>query len=66
MYENGLGVPQDYIQAHMWFNLAAASGVADMANRATKQRDLIAGNMTPEQISEAKRLAREWKPKRNK
>ncbi len=24
MYENGQGVPQDYVQAHMWFNLAAS------------------------------------------
>ncbi len=22
MYEDGKGVPQDYVQAHMWFNLA--------------------------------------------
>jgi TPR repeat protein len=21
MYQNGQGVPQDYLQAHMWFNL---------------------------------------------
>ncbi len=26
-------------------------------------RDIIAGRMTPEQISEAEKLAREWKPK---
>ena len=25
MYANGQGVPQDYVQAHKWFNLAAAS-----------------------------------------
>ncbi len=24
MLENGWGVPQDYVQAHMWFNLAAS------------------------------------------
>ncbi len=24
MYALGMGVPQDYVQAHMWFNLAAA------------------------------------------
>ncbi len=24
MYEKGLGVPQDYAQAHMWFDLAAS------------------------------------------
>ena len=61
MYEEGWGVAQDYIQAHMWFNLAAANvfGNDEMA----KRRDSVASKMTPEQISEAQRLAREWKPK---
>ena len=26
MYYNGQGVPQDYVRAHMWFNLSAAQG----------------------------------------
>ena len=26
MYATGQGVPQDYVQAHMWFNLAVAPG----------------------------------------
>ena len=24
MYKDGRGVPQDYVQAHMWYNLAAS------------------------------------------
>ncbi len=24
MYKNGQGVPQDHVQAHMWYNLAAS------------------------------------------
>ena len=32
-------------------------------DEAAKNRDLIAKEMTPEQIAEAQRLAREWKPK---
>jgi TPR repeat protein len=59
MYHNGLGVPQDYVMAHMWFNLAAALG----DEKALKTRDALAKNMTSEQITEAQRLAREWKPK---
>jgi TPR repeat protein len=59
MYEWGNGVPQDYTQAHMWFNLAGASGKAD----AIKYRDSVACKMTSDQIAEAQRLAREWKPK---
>ena len=59
MYLNGHGVPRDYTAAHMWFNLAAASGFPD----AEKTRDSVAARMTPEQIAEAQKLAREWKPK---
>jgi hypothetical protein len=59
MYAKGLGVPQDYVQAHMWFNLAAAKGDAD----AIKNRDRVSTMMTPAQIAEAQKLAREWKPK---
>jgi TPR repeat protein len=60
LYEWGDGVPQDIVLAHMWFNLAAAHGVseaADSRRRLERERD-----MTPEQIAEAQRLAREWKP----
>jgi len=58
-YEKGHGVPQDYIQACMWFTLAGAGGYTN----GIKVRDIVAGNMTPKQIAEAERLARDWKPK---
>jgi TPR repeat protein len=59
MYAEGHGVPQDYVRAHMWFNLAAAKG-----NKAAETgRDMTAAKMTPAQIAEAQKLAREWKPK---
>jgi TPR repeat protein len=57
MYVYGSGV-QDYVQAHMWWNLAAVSGDED----AIKNRDKVAKKMTPAQIAEAQKLAREWKP----
>jgi TPR repeat protein len=65
MYEHGQGVPQDYVSAHMWLNLAAASRATDPAIRdqAAKERDELAAKMTPAQIVEAQRLAREWKPR---
>ena len=59
MYANGYGVPQDYVSAHMWWNLAAAKG----DENAKRNRDIVAERMAPEQIAEAQRLAREWKPK---
>ncbi len=60
----GWGVPQDYIQAHMWFNLAAANRLADVEGRASLARYNVEELMTPAQIAEAQRLAREWKPKK--
>ncbi len=56
LYDKGQGVPQDYVQAHMWYNLAAAQN----QEQATSMRDGLAEKMTPEQIAEAQRLAREW------
>ena len=56
MYGKGKGVPQDFVQAHMWFSLAAAQG----NEMGRKNRDIIANLMTPTDISEAQRLAREW------
>jgi uncharacterized protein len=58
MYENGHGVPQDYVLAHMWFNLSSAQG----NQAAGRTRDNLATRMTPAQIAEAQKLAREWKP----
>ena len=55
-YYKGEGVPQDYIQAHMWSNLAAEKG--DELGR--KNRDIIAKSMPPGDILKAQRLAREW------
>ncbi|MBI4634355.1 MAG: sel1 repeat family protein [Deltaproteobacteria bacterium] len=57
MYERGLGVPQDDIQALMWFNLAAAQGNA----KASLARDRLSVWMTPAQIVESQRLAREFR-----
>ena len=61
MYENGKGVSQDYVLALMWLNLAVAQGDADSAKRVEK----LEKEMTPNQIAEAQRLAREWKAKGN-
>ena len=58
MYDNGEGVVQDYVMAHVWYNLAAAHG----NKKARENRDTVARKMTRDQIAEAQRLAREWKP----
>ena len=65
MYQNGKGVPQDYVQAYMWFNLAASTfPPGEGRDIAVKNRDTVAKMMTPAQISEAQKLAREWRPKK--
>jgi len=64
MYADAKGVPQDYVFAHMWFNLAAARTEIPLVRLfLAKKRDEVAAKMTPAQIAEAQRLAREWKPK---
>jgi TPR repeat protein len=58
MYAEGRGVPQDYVIAHMWFSLAAAQG----EQRAVETLAMAEQRMTPAQIAEAQKLARDWKP----
>ena len=41
LYAQGLGAPQDYVLAHMWFNLAASRGEA----AALKARDALSAKM---------------------
>ena len=60
MYGTGAGVPQDYVQADMWFNVAVAQSSGEDRDWRVRNRDIIAAKMTAEQIAEAQRLAREW------
>ena len=55
MYDEGQGVLQDNIYAHMWFNIAASNGI----EAASTNRDIVANEMTPSDISNAQQLARE-------
>ena len=50
------GVDCDLIEAHKWFNLAAASGHGEAA----LCRADISDEMTAREIAEAQRRAREW------
>lgn len=59
MYDDGEGVPKDKVQAYMWISLAATNG----DKSAPMLRDILAKGMTPAQITKAKKLASEWKPK---
>jgi len=81
-YENGWGVPQDYVQAHKWYNLAASRSQGkvslsqsqglnkklmqenqDKHESYVRDRNSLEKKMTPSQVAEAQKLAREWRPK---
>ena len=64
MYGTGRGVPQDYVQAHMWFNLAASRLLpGEGYNAAIQERNLVAELMTSAQFAKAQKLLREWRPR---
>ena len=60
LYKLGLiystGQDVDYVQAHMWFNLAASRG----SEAAKECRRELADMMSKDLIAEAQRRAREW------
>jgi hypothetical protein len=62
MYAGGWGVAKDYIQAYKWIEIAAAKG--DESYR--EGRDILTKQMTPAQVAEAQKLAREWMGEHNK
>ena len=62
LYEKGWGVPQDNVRAFMWYNISASQGY----KYATTNRDVVAKDMTPPDISTAQKLARECVRKKYK
>lgn len=56
MYLKGYGVLQDFIQAHIWFNIAASRG----NKKARVHLEQITLQMSAEQVAEAQKKAREW------
>jgi uncharacterized protein len=59
MYGDGLGVSQDYVRAHLWFNLAVSNGVTETI----QYRDFLVTQMTQIQLRRVQELARNWRPK---
>jgi hypothetical protein len=53
LYMEGLGVPNDYIQAYMWFSLTSWDPNPNLSHAKDQ--------LTPTQVSEAERMAEEWK-----
>ena len=66
LFHVGEDLPQDYVQAWKWYAVAAARFPPEdptMRERAVKNRDRVAALMSPAQLAEARRLAREWTPR---
>jgi TPR repeat protein len=63
LYEGGLGMPQDYVEALKWYILAAKRST-DPKERdfAVKNYNAAALNMVPAQIAEAKTRVENWRP----
>jgi TPR repeat protein len=74
-FQKGSGVPKDLVSAYMWMDLAArqgpkfaTQGPAESASGyirylAKTARDELAMQMSPSQITEAKRRSRDWRAK---
>lgn len=58
-YASGSGVGVNYGEAYMWFTLASERGVQSGG----MSRDRVAAKMSPAEVAEAVRRARQWKPK---
>jgi TPR repeat protein len=63
LYANGNGVPKNYVRAYMWWSLAAGHSTGNVQKDPANNRDDVARRMTPAEIAEAQKLAREWAPK---
>ena len=63
MYENGLGVPQDYVQAFAWLSIAVSGlqpSEVEEREKVFETLSLLASKMTPAQIAQGKATAQEW------
>src|SRR5262245_23221530 len=58
IYRDGLGGLPDFVIAYAWLHVAAAHGQPQAASA----RDGMSWRLTPSEIDEAQRLAREWRP----
>ena len=62
MYISGEGVAQDLVEAHVWIDLAASRASGDKQKAYADTRERLARLLSPPEIAEAQRRAREWKP----
>jgi TPR repeat protein len=59
LYDKGHGVPQDYAEAYLWFDLAAAGKLsARLAERTVNDRHKAASHLTPADQSRVQQRVR--------
>ena len=56
LHSQGHGVEQDYVQAYVWYNIAAAQGNAT----ALKNREVVATTVDPATLAKAQKLSIEY------
>ena len=57
LYEDGRGVPRDYVAAYLWMNLAVATSHGQAQETYSAGRDALAGKMTAAQLAQAQKKA---------
>ncbi len=71
LFVEGQAIPQDLVRSYMWFEVTSSwkpgpggdrpiGSVAGIGERATGIKKMLIARMSPTQIAEAHRLAREW------
>jgi hypothetical protein len=62
MFDFGKGVAKDYFQAYVFYERSISHLTGGDRVTVVEMRDAIAVKLTPRQISEAQRTAKQWKP----
>ena len=62
LYGLGKGVPKNLKESYKWFSLASSREAGDKRDLALEFRDAAAAALTVTELSEAQRLAQDWKP----
>ena len=64
LYNKGHGVPENYVQAYKWLELAAVHAAGPKRDFSYRIRDSVGMKMSPAQIAKAQALAIAWRPVR--
>jgi TPR repeat protein len=64
LYHSGKGLPHDDVQSEMWLIISADHVQQDDRDTIVEMRDSVAAHLSAQQLAEAQKLAREWKPKK--